>query len=106
MARLTPTDAIGNAYCNICNSNPTPRRSWGDPAQRTAHIKDATDFFAAVENDSLPAVFVCQARRAARRSSGHRQSLNLFEGMLQKIVDNPRRQSRVEGAENGAHHHL
>jgi len=28
----------------------------GDPAQRTAHIKDATDFFDALEHGNVPAV--------------------------------------------------
>ena len=81
-----PTDAIGNAYCNICNFESYASSIMGDPAQRTAHIKDATDFFAAVENDSLPAVSFVKPDGPL---DGHPASskLNLFEGMLQKIVD-------------------
>ena len=28
----------------------------GDAAQRAAHIKDSTDFFAAIDDETLPAV--------------------------------------------------
>ncbi len=31
-------------------SNPIRTRSWAIPMQRAAHIKDATDFFAAIDN--------------------------------------------------------
>jgi phospholipase C len=81
-----PADAVGAAYCNICNFESYASSIMGDPAQRTAHIKDATDFFAAVENDSLPAVSFVKPDGLL---DGHPASskLDLFEGMLQKIVD-------------------
>ena len=77
-----PTVLVGSAYCNICNFESYTNAIMGDSAQRAAHIKDATDFFAAVDNDTLPAVsFVkpdglldghpasskCSAARSARR---------------------------------------
>jgi phospholipase C len=51
-----PTVLVGQAYCNICNFESYATAIMGDPAQRAAHIKDATDFFAAVDNDTLPSV--------------------------------------------------
>ena len=58
----------------------------GDQAQRTAHIKDATDFFAAVSSDTLPAVSFVKPDGLL---DGHPASskLDLYEGMLQKILD-------------------
>ena len=43
-----PTVQIGRAYCNICNFESYSNAIMGNTAQRTAHIKDATDFFGAV----------------------------------------------------------
>jgi phospholipase C len=43
-----PTVLIGNAYCNICNFEFYASSIMGNPAHRTAHIKDATDFFASL----------------------------------------------------------
>jgi phospholipase C len=51
-----PLVQVGAAYCNICNFESYATSIMGDAAQRTAHIKDATDFFAAVDNSTLPAV--------------------------------------------------
>ena len=42
-----PLVLIGQAYCNICNFESYSTAIMGDPVQRSAHIKDATDFFAA-----------------------------------------------------------
>ena len=58
----------------------------GDPTQRAAHIKDATDFFTAVGNDTLPAVSFVKPDGLL---DGHPASskLDLYEGMLQKILD-------------------
>ena len=42
-----PVDqAIAPNYCNICNFESYTNAIMGDAAQRAAHIKDATDFFA------------------------------------------------------------
>jgi phospholipase C len=58
----------------------------GDPAQRAAHIKDATDFFAAIDDGSLPAVSFVKPDGLI---DGHPASskLDLFEGMVKKTMD-------------------
>jgi phospholipase C len=77
---------IGAAYCNICNFESYATKIMGDTAQRTAHIKDATDFFAAIDNETLPAVSFVKPDGLL---DGHPASskLDLFEGMVKKIVD-------------------
>lgn len=81
-----PTVQIGRAYCNICNFESYSSAIMGDPAQRTAHIKDATDFFAAVDNGTLPAVSFLKPDGLL---DGHPASskVDLFEGMVKKVVD-------------------
>jgi phospholipase C len=81
-----PTVQIGAAYCNICNFESYTNAIMGDPAQRAAHIKDATDFFAAVDDGTLPAVSFVKPDGLL---DGHPASskLDLFEGMLKKVVD-------------------
>jgi phospholipase C len=58
----------------------------GDPAQRAAHIKDATDFFAAIDNGTLPEVSYVKPDGLI---DGHPASskLDLFEGMVENVVD-------------------
>ncbi|HEX4192504.1 MAG TPA: alkaline phosphatase family protein [Stellaceae bacterium] len=81
-----PLDAIGAAYCNICNFESYAASIMGDTAQRQAHIQDAVDFFAAVQQGTLPAVAFVKPDGLL---DGHPASskLDLFEGMLQKILD-------------------
>jgi phospholipase C len=81
-----PADMVGMTYCPICNFEAYASSIMGDPTQRAAHIKDATDFFAAVTNDSLPAVSFVKPDGLL---DGHPASskLGLYEGMLQKILD-------------------
>jgi phospholipase C len=81
-----PTVQIGRAYCNICNFESYTNAIMGDPAQRAAHIKDATDFFAAVDNGTLPAVSFVKPDGLL---DGHPASSkeDLFEAMAKKIVD-------------------
>jgi len=81
-----PTILIGAAYCNICNFESYANAIMGVPAQRTAHIKDATDFFAAVDDGSLPAVSFVKPDGLL---DGHPASSkeDLFEGMVKKIMD-------------------
>jgi phospholipase C len=81
-----PTVQIGRAYCNICNFESYATAIMGDTAQRTAHIKDATDFFAAVDNGTLPAVSFLKPDGLL---DGHPASskLDLFEGMVEKVMD-------------------
>jgi phospholipase C len=81
-----PTVLVGAAYCNICNFESYATKIMGDTAQRTAHIKDATDFFAAIDADQLPSVSFVKPDGLL---DGHPASskLDLFEGMVKKIVD-------------------
>jgi phospholipase C len=81
-----PTVLVGAAYCNICNFESYATAIMGDSTQRAAHIKDATDFFAAIVGDSLPAVSFVKPDGLL---DGHPASskLDLFEGMVKKTVD-------------------
>jgi phospholipase C len=81
-----PANAIGQAYCNICNFEAYATSIMGNPAQRQAHIKDAIDFFAAVQRGTLPAVAFVKPDGLL---DGHPASskLDLYEGMLEKILD-------------------
>jgi phospholipase C len=81
-----PADIVGMTYCPICNFEAYASSIMGDTTQRTTHIKDATDFYAAVGNDTLPAVSFIKPDGLL---DGHPASskVDLFEGMLQKILD-------------------
>jgi phospholipase C len=81
-----PADAVGQAYCNICNFESYVTAIMGDTAQRQAHIKDAIDFFNAVQGGTLPSVSFVKPDGLL---DGHPASskLDLFEAMVQKILD-------------------
>jgi len=81
-----PFVLIGQAYCNICNFESYATAIMGDPAQRDAHIKDATDFFAAIDSETLPAVSFVKPDGLI---DGHPASskLDLFESMVKKTVE-------------------
>ena len=81
-----PLVLIGQAYCNICNFESYAAAIMGDAAQRAAHIKDATDFFAAIDSETLPAVSFVKPDGLI---DGHPASskLDLFEGMVKKTLD-------------------
>ena len=81
-----PAVQIGRTYCNICNFETYATSIMGDATQRAEHIKDATDFFASVDDGTLPAVSFVKPDGLL---DGHPASskLDLFEGMLKKIVD-------------------
>jgi phospholipase C len=81
-----PTVLIGAAYCNICNFESYATAIMGDSAQRAAHIKDTTDFFAAISNSTLPAVSFVKPDGLL---DGHPASskLDLLEAMTKKIFD-------------------
>ena len=81
-----PADAIGAAYCNICNFESYASSIMGDATQRQAHIKDTIDFFAALQNGNLPAVSFVKPDGLL---DGHpaTSKIDLFEGMLDKILD-------------------
>ena len=89
-----PTVLIGQAYCNICNFESYAAAIMGDPAQRAAHIKDATDFFAAIDNNALPSVSFVKPDGLL---DGHPASskLDLFEGMVENIVDHLKAQPEL-----------
>ncbi|HYL64284.1 MAG TPA: alkaline phosphatase family protein [Candidatus Methylomirabilis sp.] len=81
-----PSVQIGRAYCNICNFESYNTAIMGDAAQRAAHIKDAINFFNAVDDGSLPAVSFVKPDGLL---DGHPASSkeDLFEGMVKKVVD-------------------
>ncbi len=81
-----PTILVGAAYCNICNFESYASAIMGDAAQRAAHIKDAADFFAAVDDGTLPAVSFVKPDGLL---DGHPASskFDLFEGMVKKVMD-------------------
>jgi phospholipase C len=85
-ASTDPAVQIGRAYCNICNFESYTNAIMGNAAQRAAHIKDATDFFAAVDDGTLPAVSFVKPDGLL---DGHPASskFDLFEAMAKKIVD-------------------
>ena len=76
----------GNFYCEICNPFQYAASIMGVEAQRTTHIKDATDFFDALENGNLPAVSYL---RPDSFDDGHPASskLNPLEALIQRVLD-------------------
>jgi phospholipase C len=81
-----PLDQVGQAYCGLCNFAAYASSIMGDPSQRTAHIKDATDFFAAVSDGTLPAVSFVKPDGLLDGIPAT-SKLDLFEAALQKILD-------------------
>jgi len=77
---------IGQVYCKICNFEAYASSIMGNPTQRSEHIKDATDLFTAVASGTLPAVSFVKPDGLIDGSSAT-SKLDLFEGMLQKILD-------------------
>jgi phospholipase C len=74
----------GDFYCDICNPFQYAKSIMGDPAQRQAHIKDATNFFDDLESDELPAVSYVKPDSF---DDGHPASskLDLFEALVDRI---------------------
>jgi phospholipase C len=81
-----PLVQVGAAYCNICNFESYTNAVMGNPTERALHIKDATDFFAAIDHSTLPAVSFVKPDGLI---DGHPASskLDLFEGMIQQTLD-------------------
>ena len=77
---------IAGNYCDICNAFSYASSIMGDSGQRQAHIKDAIDFFDALDKGQLPAVSYVKPDSLV---DGHPASskLDLFEAMLENIVD-------------------
>jgi phospholipase C len=74
----------GDFYCDICNPFQYASSIMGDAAQRSAHIKDAIDFFADLESGNLPAVSYVKPDSF---DDGHPASskLDLFEALVDRI---------------------
>ncbi len=74
----------GDYYCDICNPFSYAKSIMGNPAQRKAHIKDATDFFNDLSKGNLPAVSYLKPDSF---TDGHPASskLNLFEALVDKV---------------------
>jgi len=81
-----PADAIGAAYCQICNPFQYAKSIMGDATQRAAHVKDTADLLADIDHDSLPSVSFAKPDGLL---DGHPQSskLGLFEAYLRNILD-------------------
>ena len=77
---------IGGNYCDICNAFSYASSIMGNTQERQAHIKDAIDFFDALDKGQLPAVSYVKPDSLV---DGHPASskLVLFEAMLENIVD-------------------
>ncbi len=73
-------------YCNICNWAQYSTSIMTNAAERTKHLKDTTDLYAAIADGDLPAVSYVKPSAFV---DGHPASskLILFEGFAKKIVD-------------------
>jgi phospholipase C len=89
-----PAVLVGAAYCNICNFESYSNAIMGDPDQRAAHIKDATDFFAAIDANELPSVSYVKPDGLL---DGHPASskFDLFEAMVSNIMDHLKKQPKL-----------
>jgi phospholipase C len=74
----------GDYYCDICNPFQYATSIMGDPTQRQTHIKDAIDFFDALEAGQLPAVSYVKPDSF---DDGHpaTSKLDLFEALIDRI---------------------
>jgi phospholipase C len=79
-------DAIGAAYCQICNPFQYAKSIMGDPAQRAAHIKDVADLIVSIDGNTLPEVSFVKPDGLL---DGHPQSskVDLFEAFMKPILD-------------------
>jgi phospholipase C len=77
---------IAKNYCDICNPFSYASSIMGDPTQRTAHIKDAIDFFSELDHGHLPSIAYVKPDSLV---DGHPASskLDLLEGMIENILD-------------------
>jgi phospholipase C len=85
-----PVDVLigtgGDWYCDICNPFQYAASIMGNPAQRAAHIKDATDFFDALNHGQLPAVSYLKPDSFG---DGHPASskLDVLEALIDRVLD-------------------
>ena len=85
---------IGRNYCDICKFELYAASIMGDVTQRTTHIKDATDLFDDIESDALPAVSFVKPDSFLDGQPAS-SKLDLFEGMLNKILDELKQQPEL-----------
>ena len=80
-----PDHAWGAVYCAICNPFQYLSAIMGDPAQRTAHMKDTRDLITGIRTDTLPSV---SFGKPDGYMDGHPQSskIDLFEAYVQNIL--------------------
>jgi phospholipase C len=85
-ALADPAHSLGVAYCQICNPFQYATSIMGDPAQRTAHMKDTVDLLADIQNGTLPSV---SFGKPDGLLDGHPQSskIDLFEAYVQQVLD-------------------
>jgi phospholipase C len=85
---------IGLNYCDICNPFSYASSIMGNAQQRAAHIKDAIDFFNALDKGQLPSVAYVKPDSLV---DGHPASskLDLFEAMLENILDKLKKQPEL-----------
>jgi phospholipase C len=76
----------GDFYCDICNPFQYASSIMGDPAQRAAHIKDATDFFDGLDHGHLLAVSYLKPDSFG---DGHPASskLDILESLIERVLD-------------------
>jgi phospholipase C len=81
-----PANAVGIAYCQICNPFQYATSIMADPAIRTAHVKDTADLITAIQNDTLPSV---SFGKPDGLLDGHPQSskVDLFEGYVLNVLN-------------------
>ena len=73
-------------YCDICNPFSYVKSIMGNAQQRSAHIKDAIDFFNGLDHGKLPSIAFVKPDSIV---DGHPASskLDLFEAMVENILD-------------------
>jgi phospholipase C len=76
----------GDWYCDICNPFQYATSIMGNAAQRAAHIKDAVDFFADLDQGTLPAVAYLKPDSF---DDGHPASskLSILEALIERVLD-------------------
>src|SRR5690242_781823 len=89
-----PLDAVGQAYCKICNFASYASSIMGDPAQRSAHIQDITDFFASVMSGTLPSVSQCTVSPSSSPPAGIRSGSPLLPAICNNSLSLSSRRSR------------
>ena len=80
-----PANALGIAYCQICNPFQYATSIMGNATVRTAHIKDTSDLITAIQNNTLPSV---SFGKPDGLLDGHPSSskIDLFEAYVTNIL--------------------